>query len=68
MDEAVKVKPILCWRPEEVEGARAVDSCQEEFQTRSGTRSRESIVLHSTKLEGVGDLKSHIAPDMDVQD
>ena len=68
LPEAGKVKPKLCWRPQEVEGARVMDSCQEELQQRAGTSSGESIVLRSTKLEEVGDLMTYVAPDMDGQD
>lgn len=35
--ESVEVKPRLHWRPLNVGGSRAVDICQQQLQTRSGT-------------------------------
>ncbi|XP_076774696.1 LOW QUALITY PROTEIN: sex comb on midleg-like protein 2 [Arvicanthis niloticus] len=44
LHEAVKVKPELYWRPQEVGDDRAVGYCQGELHTGSGTSSRDTCV------------------------
>ena len=43
------------------------DSCQGKLLTDTGTSPRERSVLQSTKLKGVGDLKSILTPDLEMQ-
>ena len=44
------------------------DTCQGELLTGSGTSPRERSVLQSTKeVKGVGDLKSALTSDMEMQ-
>ena len=43
------------------------DSCQGGLLTGSGTNSRDGSVLQLTKLNGVGDLKSVLTADMEMQ-
>ena len=61
LHEAVKVKPGLCWRPQDVRDAK------KKLQTECGTSPRERSVLQSTKLEGVGDMKSPLTSDIEMQ-
>ena len=65
--EAVKVKPRLPWRPQDVRDARDLDTFQGKLLAGSGTSPRERNVLQSTKLKGVGDLKSILTSDMEIQ-
>lgn len=43
------------------------DACQEELLTGSGTNLRERNVLQTTKLKIVGDLKSTLTTDVEMQ-
>ena len=43
------------------------DTCGAELLTGSGASPRETSVLQSTKLKGVGDLKSVLTSDMEMQ-
>ena len=43
------------------------DSCQGKLLTGSQTSPRERSVLQSTKLKGVGDLKTALTSDMEMQ-
>jgi hypothetical protein len=43
------------------------DICGEELQSRYRTRTRERSVLQSTKLKGVGNMKSALTSDMEMQ-
>ena len=42
-------------------------TCQGELLTGSGTSPRERSVLQSTKLKGIGDLKSALTSDVEMQ-
>ena len=55
--EAVKLKPGLPWRPQDVRDARAVGPLQGELLTGGRTRTRDRNMSQSN-LNGVGDLKS----------
>lgn len=44
------------------------DVCGAELHGGSGTRPREGRELQSAELEGVGDLKSPLTPDRELQD
>ena len=43
------------------------NTCQKNLQIRCGPSPRERSMLWSTKLKGVGDLKSDLASDMEMQ-
>ena len=43
------------------------DTCQEELLTGCGTNLRERNVLQTTKLKIVGDLKSTLTTDVEMQ-
>ena len=65
--ETVKVKPGLPWRPQDVGEIKVVRTCQGELLTGSGTSPPVRSVLQFTKLEGVGELKSVLILDMEMQ-
>jgi hypothetical protein len=54
----VKVMPGLPWRPQDERDARAMGYLSRKLLTGSGTSLRERSVLQTTKLKGVGYLKS----------
>lgn len=54
--EAVKAKPGLCWRSQDVGGARAMNVRQGELHAGSGGSPRERSVLLSARLEGRSQL------------
>ena len=58
LNEGMKVKLGLTWRPQDVGSTRAVGNLLRRAITGSGTSPRKRSVLQSTKLKGVGDLKS----------
>ena len=62
--ETVKVKPGLPWRLQDVGDARVMGG---ELLTGSGTSPRERSVLYPTKMSRVGDLKSALTSDMEMQ-
>lgn len=59
LDEAVKVKPGLLWRPQDVKSCQSRGIPAEESSDGCGTspKEREVCVLQSTKLKDVGDPK-----------
>ena len=65
--EAGKIRPGLPWRSQDGGDARAVGSLPRRAADRSGTSPRERSVLQSTKLKGVGDLRSILTSDMEMQ-
>ena len=67
MHEAVNVNSGLPWRPQNVGDARAMGYLHGELQTGCGTSPSEKSMWQSTKLKGVGDMKSTLRSDMEVQ-
>ena len=65
--KAVKVKPGLPWRPQDVRDARTMGTCQGELLSESGTSPGERSMLQSAKLKRVGDLKMVLTSDMEIQ-
>ena len=67
LSEAVKVKSGLCWRPQDVGAEMPVswDTCQGELLSECRPVQEEEV--HSTKQKGLGDLKSALTLDMEVQ-
>ena len=63
--EAVRVNCLGNSKMLEMSESR--DTCQGELLTGSGTNPRERSVLQSTKLKGVGDLKSVSTSDIKMQ-
>lgn len=63
LHEAVKVKPGFWWRPQDVGDDRTLpwDICWGQLPKENGTSPKERSMLQSTKLEGVGDLKSYLS-------
>jgi hypothetical protein len=53
-----EVNPDFIRDPKMLVMAELWDDCQEELQTRNRNNPRERHVLQSTKLKGVGDLKT----------
>jgi hypothetical protein len=64
--ETVKVRPGLPWQPQEVRDARVIGYLLRRA-ANSGTSPRERSVLQSTKLKGVGDLRSALTSVMEMQ-
>ena len=64
MHKTVKEKPGSPWRLQDVGDVRAMGYLQ---RKGGGTNPRERSVLQSTKLTGVGDLKSVLTSDTEMQ-
>jgi hypothetical protein len=61
------VKLMLPWRSENVRDARVVGYLLKKASRESETSPRERIVLHSTKLKEVGNLKGISTSDVEMQ-
>ena len=66
MREAVKVKPGLPWRSQDVRDESVMEYLQRRTLTGSGTSPREGSVLLSTKPNGFGDVERILTLDMEM--
>lgn len=60
----MNLKSGLLWRLQCVRDARVVGYLSRRDDNREWNNPRERNMLHSTKLNGVGDLKSILTSDM----
>ena len=67
LNEGMKVKLGLTWRPQDVCSTRAVGNLLRRAITGSGTSPRKRSVLQSTKLKGIGHLKSALTSHIRMQ-
>lgn len=68
-EEAVEVKPGLCWRPQDAGEARVTDYLLRRAAAQVDVRAspREKSILRSVKRRGVGDLQSAQHQDIKMQ-
>ena len=64
LHKAVKLKPGWPWRPQDIGDARPMGYLLRKTANREWNQHKRRGVLQSTKLKGVGDLKSILTPDM----
>ena len=64
---AVKVKPGLPWRPQDVRDARTMEYLLRETDNKELNPPKRKCVLQSINLKGVGDLKSILTSDTKMQ-
>ena len=57
LNEAMKLKARLLWRPQNVRVARAIGYLLRKLLTGNGTSQRARSMLQSTELNRVGDLE-----------
>lgn len=57
--ESVKVKPGLCWRPQDVRNSRVTGYLQREVAPQSVEIAQERSVLQLTKMRGAGRSEEH---------
>lgn len=65
--EVVTLTPGLPWRTQDVGDTRAMVYLSRKAANREWNSPKERSVLQSTKLTGVGDLKSVLTSDMEMQ-
>lgn len=64
--EAVKVKPGLCWRPQAVGSARVIGYLPRRAEDMAWDQPKREV-LQSMKLKGLGNLKSPLTSDTEMQ-
>ena len=67
LNESVKVKPGLPWRPQDVRDARALGYLLKRAANTGPNHPKKNSVLHSASMKGVGDLKSVLTSYMKMQ-
>jgi len=62
--EAIKVKPGFYWRPQAVGYDRVIGNLPKRAADKVWNQPKRKNMLQSTKLKGIGDLKSVLTLDM----
>jgi hypothetical protein len=65
--ETMKVRHGLPWRPQDVRDARVMGYLPRIADNREWNQPRETSVLQSTNLKGLGDLKSALTSDTEME-